>query len=420
MKHIMNRWFLLFVLLLGMSAVACNLPFGGEEEPTPRATTDDDDDGDRNNEDEEDPAETESAEEPEATTEEEVVVEGEAEEPVEEETEEETAVSEETEETAEEDSSLLGNLFPESLSVRDTVSEFDTLDSYEMEMEFSTTISETTQVVQATIVSSTDPAQTQMTFSFSGFDELAGISSMSMIQIEGTTYMNMAEFGCVTTSEGEFSQEDFGALDATEFLEDIGEATLVGEETINGIDTLHYTFDESVIEDETTQFNWAEGDVYIAKEGNYVVRFRMEGEGTVEDFGVALEEEGIEAPIPQIGLIQIEMNLVNINEPVNITIPEECENGGLANSEYPILEDAFESSSFGGIVTYKTETPFADIVSFYEEMLTADDWVFQEDSSFMVEGSTALMYFDKDGRSLTVTITGDTGSDAFVVVLFEE
>jgi hypothetical protein len=183
---------------------------------------------------------------------------------------------------------------------------------------------------------------------------------------------------------------------------------------------VHYTFDETVIEDETTQFNWAEGDVYIAKEGNYVVRFRMEGEGTVEDFGVALEEEGIEAPIPQIGLIQIEMNLVNINEPVNITIPEECENGGLANSEYPILEDAFESSSFGGIVSYKTETPFADIVSFYEEMLSADDWVFQEDSSFMVEGSTALMYFDKDSRSLTVTITGDTDSDAFVVVLFEE
>lgn len=415
MKHVMNRWLLLFVLLLGMSAMACNLPFGGEEEPTPRPTTDDDDDGDRTNETEE---------EPEAAAEEEIAAEEEAEEPVEEaDMEEETAVSEETdetEETAEEDSSLLGNLFPESLSVRDTVSEFDTLDSYEMEMAFSTTISETSQVVEATIVASTDPAQTQMTFSFTGFDELAGISAMSMVQVEGTTYMNMGEFGCVTTAEGEFSQEDFGALDATEFLEDIGEATLVGEETINGIDTLHYTFDESVIEDETTQFNWAEGDVYIAKDGNYVVRFRMEGEGTVEDLGMALEEEGVEDAIPQVGLIQVEMNLVSINEPVNITIPEECENGGLANSDYPILEDAFETSSFGGIVTYKTETPFADAVAFYQESLSADDWVYQETNSFIMEGSTALMYFDKDGRSLTVTITEDTTAGTFAVVLFEE
>ena len=416
MKHVMNPWLLLFVLLLGMSAMACNLPFGGEEEPTPRPTTDDDDDGDRTNE---------AEEEPEAAAEEEIVVEEEAEEPVEEEAdmEEETAVSEETdetEETAEEGSSLLGNLFPESLSVRDTVSEFDTLDSYEMEMEFSTTISETTQVVQATIVASTDPAQTQMTFSFTGFDELAGISAMSMVQVEGTTYMNMGEFGCVTTSEGEFSQEDFGALDATEFLEDIGEATLVGEETINGIDTLHYTFDESVIEDDTTQFNWAEGDVYIAKDGNYVVRFRMEGEGTVEDLGMALEEEGVEDELPQVGLIQVEMNLVSVNEPVNITIPEECENGGLANSDYPILEDAFETGSFGGIVTYKTETPFADAVAFYQESLTVDDWVYQETNSFIMEGSTALMYFDKDGRSLTVTITEDTTAGTFAVVLFEE
>ena len=53
MKHVINRWLLLFVLLLGMSALAWNLPFGGEEEPTPPATTDDDDDGDRNNEGEE-------------------------------------------------------------------------------------------------------------------------------------------------------------------------------------------------------------------------------------------------------------------------------------------------------------------------------------------------------------------------------
>jgi hypothetical protein len=146
----------------------------------------------------------------------------------------------------------------------------------------------------------------------------------------------------------------------------------------------------------------------------------MEGEGTMGNLGVALEEEGLEEAIPQVSLIQVEMNLVSINEPVNITIPEACENSGLANSEYPVLEDAFESSSFGGVVTYKTETSFADVVTFYEETLTADGWVFQEDSSFMVEGSTALMYFDKDGRSLTVTITGDTATDALVVVLFEE
>lgn len=416
MKHILNRWLLIFILLLGMSALACNLPFGGEEEPS-AATSDNNDEGDRTSE--EDASEMEEAVD---TPEDEVAVEDSPADSVVEEAvvEEETAVSEETAETTEEDSSLLSNLFPESLLVRDTVQDFDDLDTYEMEMEISTTVSETTQVIQATILVSTDPAQTQMTFSFSGLDDMAGIDSMSMTQIEGTTYMNMAEFGCMSTSESEFDQADFGTLDATDFLADVGEATLVGEETINGIETVHYTFDESVVGDEISQFDWAQGDVYIAKEGNYMVRFRMEGEGTADALGVALEEEGVDGIKPQIGLIQIEMNLVSVNEPVNITIPEGCENGGLANSEYPVLEDAFESSAFGGIVTYKTETPFADAVTFYQETLAADDWVYQEDNSFIMEGSTALMYFDKDGRSLTVTITEDTASDAFAVVLFEE
>lgn len=403
MKYFKNRWLLILITLLVIPALACSLPFGSEEEPTPTTSAVGADVGDSSNETQEEPA---GVNVPEETAEDEVAVEETAEEPVE-------------EETVEEESALLSTLFPDSLLVRDTVQEFNTLDSYEMEMEISTTVSETTQVIQATIQVSTDPAQSQMTFSFSGFDELAGIGSMSMTQIDGVNYMNMADFGCVTTSEGEFGLEEFGLLDANEFLEDIGEASLVGEESINGIETVHYTFDESVIEDETTQFDSAQGDVYIAKDGNYVVRFRMEGEGSVEDLGIGLEES-VDDAIPQVGVILVEMNLVSVNEPVNIIIPEECENSGLANSEYPVLADAFESTSFGGIVTYKTETPFADIVAFYEEMLTADNWAYQEESSFMVEGSTALMYFDKDGRSLTVTVTEDTGAEAFVVVLFEE
>jgi hypothetical protein len=407
MKHFMNRWLLLFVLLLGMSALACNLPFGGEDEPTAVPATNDAEDNENRNEE---VAVPEEAAGDETTPEmvEEVVV------------EEETAVTEEpTEaETTEENTGLFSGLFPESLTVRDTVQQFDTLNSYEMTMMISTTVSETTQVVEATIQVSTDPAASYMTFSFSGFDEAIGASSMSMTQVDGITYMNMFEFGCVTSSEGDLT-EDFNMLDANDFLAEVGEANLVGEETINGIETLHYTFDESAITDGSTEYDWAQGDVYIAKEGNFVVRFQVEGEGPVAAVGFVLEETEDATQVPTMGLTQVEMNLTNINEPVNITIPEECENSGAAASEFPVLEDAYESSSFGGIVTYKTATSFADAVAFYQDSLAADGWTYDE-SSFILENSTALMNFDKDGRSLTVTITEETGTDAFTVVLFEE
>ncbi|MCC6603765.1 MAG: hypothetical protein IT327_11175 [Anaerolineae bacterium] len=408
MKSLFNRWFLLFVLLLGLSALACNLPFGGEEEPTPRPSQEED-------EDETEEEETAVEDEPELPATEEPAVEA-------------TAVPQEptaepTAETAEEEGGLLSDLFPQSLKVSDTVQEFDTLDSYQMEMTISTSVTETTQVIRATIIVSTDPPQSQMTFAFegAGVEEMAGMDSMSMTQIEGTSYMNVPEFGCISMSATEAEDAFAESLDANEFLEDIGEAELVGEETINGIETLHYTFDETAIQDETTQFNWAQGDVYIAKEGNFVVRFRIEGEGNVSNLGMAMVEGEEDTTAEEaVGLMVVQMDLTNVNEPVSITIPAECENSGLADADYPVLEDAYESGSFGGIVTYKTNTPFADAVTFYQESLAAAGWVYQEEASFIMEGSTALMYFDQGDRSLTVTITEDTGTEAFVVVIFEE
>ena len=84
------------------------------------------------------------------------------------------------------------------------------------------------------------------------------------------------------------------------------------------------------------------------------------------------------------------------------------------------MADAYESSSFGGVITYKTETAFADAVAFYQESLGEDGWVYQEGESNILEDSTALMFFGKNGRSLTVTITAETGTQAFLIVLFEE
>ena len=426
MKQI-NRWFLILVLLFGITLAACNSA-AEPEEPAP-ATTDDDDDGDRAEEEAEAVDETEDTSEDEAESAEEVeepVETEDTEETTDEESTEETAVTEaiadneavDNEESSEEGGGLFSGLFPQSLSVEETVQEFDTLNSYELRMNFSTTIGDVSQLVEAIVVVSNDPPQTQMTFSFSGFDELVGLESMSMTQLDGVSYMDMADLGCVTTSEGEMMDEDFGVFDANQVLGNVGEAQLIGEETINGIETLHYTFDETTLQDDLSEFEWAEGDVYIAKEGNYVVRFHLEGEGDATALGALIEEESAEDT--QLAFMEVDMELLSINEPVAITIPEACEEGGLANSEYPVLDDAYESSSFGGILTYKTETAFADAVAFYQDAFSAGGWTYVENESFIAEGSTALMYFDKDDRSLTVTITTETGTEALLVVVFEE
>lgn len=405
MKKFGTRWLLLFVLLLGMSATACGL--FGEEEPTPSPVVDDDDDGGEvdNTPDEGD---VEDAEDEEINETDSTDVETVEEEPI-----------EETDEEPEDDG-LLGGLFAETVNVSETVQEFDMLESYQMDMEISTTYSETTETVLATVLVSTDPPQSQMTFSFAGFDGSEEAETMTMTQIEETSYIEVPEFGCITTSEEEMVGDSFvNSIDANQFLDDIGEAQFVGEATINGVETLHYTFDETAVLGEMSDFNWARGDVYIAQEGNYVVRLFMEGEGAISDLAIALDENDV-MPEAVVGQFVVQLNLTNINEPVEIILPEGCENSGQDNSEYPILEDATEFSSFGNFISYITETPFAEIVTFYQESLAAQGWEYQDSESIILDGSTALMYFTMDGRNLSVTVSQESGGAGFAILVLEE
>lgn len=404
MTRLFNRWFLLFFLLLGLSALACNLPFGSEPTPTPRPASDDDDDGDRNADNEseevapEDKVEETAEEDPPVTD------------------EEETADSE-----PEEDSSLLDSLFQQSLNVSESVQSFDNLDSYEMMLDFSTTVDNTTQQVQGLILVTTNPPASQMNLTFSGLNAATEISEVAMTQIDGTSYTIVPDFGCLTSEEGDFLGDSFnGIADANEFLDDVGEAELVGEETINGIETLHYTFDETAVSNEELQFNWAQGNVYIAKEGSYVVRFTLEGEGNADLLGFGSDTNSDSDAKPEVGLIQISLDLNNINQPLDIKIPADCEETGTDSTEFPVLDDATEYSSFSGVITYKSATPFADIVIFLQEGLAVDGWVYEENESFILEDTTALLFFSKDGRALTATVTQETGAEDFLIVLFEE
>ena len=396
MIRLFNRWFLLFALLLGLSALACNLPIGSEPTPTPRPASDDDDDGDRNANNNE---ETADEDPPELD-------------------DEETAESNDPE--PDEDDSLLDGLVQQSLNISESVQSFDTLDSYEMMFEFSTTIDDQTERVEGFILITKEPPASQMNFTLSGLDSAAEISEIAVTQIEGTTYTSVPEFGCLTSNEGDFLGDSFnGIADAGEFLEDVGEAELVGEDIVNGVETLHYTFDETAISNEEIQFNWAQGNVYIAKEGNYVVRFTLEGEGVTNGLGLATDIDN-GGDKPQVGLIQMAFNLSSVNQPLSITVPADCEDSSAENVEYPVLDGATEYTSFGGVITYNSTTAFADIVAFYQEELAADGWTYQEDESLVIEGTTALLFFGKDGRSLTVTITEETGTEKFLIVIFEE
>jgi len=90
----------------------------------------------------------------------------------------------------------------------------------------------------------------------------------------------------------------------------------VGEESINGVDANHFTFQVSGIGDSSGSVaNVNSGEYWLAKDGNYIVKYQLmlevqsAAEGTQDS-----ETSNIEASI----------ELTNINVPITFTLPQYC------------------------------------------------------------------------------------------------
>lgn len=57
----------------------------------------------------------------------------------------------------------------------------------------------------------------------------------------------------------------------------------VGEETVNGVATVHYTYSAESLATEYGTMSGS-GDIYVAKDGGYIVRYTFNGTGTFENY----------------------------------------------------------------------------------------------------------------------------------------
>lgn len=270
---------------------------------------------------------------------------------------------------------------------------------------------EAAQTINADLAFSSEPPASGLVINFSGLDAGFGGDEMEMVQIEGVSYMVLPGMGCITTT-GEDSLQDnpfTSMLAPDQFLENLEDARYEGEETINNIPVLHYSFDKSALVDANqSEFEEAEGHVYIAKDGGFLVRMVMDARGNIDFFTENVDQNGD---------LHLEINLTDVDEPVDISIPEACE--AAAASNFPMLADATEISSFSGVVSYKTALPTEDVIVFYDDALAGEGWAKDEASSF-VGGGSALIVYTREGESLNLTISPDQDGGGTLVVLINE
>ncbi|RLC79492.1 MAG: hypothetical protein DRI61_07790, partial [Chloroflexi bacterium] len=234
-----------------------------------------------------------------------------------------------------------------------------------------------------------EPPARRITMQGSGLG-MEETGSIQLIQIEDKTYMIIPGQGCLTTEAAEedvfkelITPDEFGGISGGQF---------VGVETINGVKAKHYSFDEKAL-GMGLEFVRAKGDIWVAPEG-YVIKYVLEAEGKEEVFGKGAE-----------GKLRWDYEVVDINEPFTIEVPEEC--AQLVPEDIPILPDAAELSSFMGMTSYSTEKPFVEVVKFYKDEMAAKGWKQAEGS--METENMAMFNYTKDNRSVTIMISPQEG-----------
>jgi hypothetical protein len=156
---------------------------------------------------------------------------------------------------------------------------------------------------------------------------------------------------------------------------------------IGGVEDRHYTFDARALgESELTE---AQGEVWVASDGEYVLRYMVTKEGGETYFG-----EGIE------GTLTWEYTLTSINQPLDLELPEGCPMGLV---QAPVLPDAADLEQTPEITRYTTSSSIEDVLAFYAEQLPALGWELKgEPASAETTGLTTYTLGD---QQLTIVIT---------------
>ena len=363
------RWIFLLVLLLALAGLACNAITGGGNEPA---------------------ADAASA----ATA--------------------EPGSSDGTQDGAQADAPVVEG--PQSLDLQSLGQGLVDVNSYRVTLEVrfegtDATGAPATASMMANIASVVDPPASEATFEISGVADLEEVGGLSIIQVGDQVYTTLPGLGCISGAAADLGAEanPFGdLLSSNDLLGEIsGAKRVLPDETINGVATYHYTFDETVLDDPNNEIDQVDGHIYVAKEGGYLVRMVMDGVGRIDIFGDGTD---------QTGNIHIELNSLDVNQPIDIQPPADCQSFDFEipdfaaqESPYPVYEGNTDLFVFDDITSYQVVASIADVVAFYRAEMPAAGYTELVDRSF-VSDTAAVLYFSLNDKVFVVTISDSEGT----------
>lgn len=147
----------------------------------------------------------------------------------------------------------------------------------------------------------------------------------------------------------------------------------------------------------------AKGDVWIAKDGNYVTKYQIVFE--LEEGGGGLTSSVSE------GVVELSFELRDVNSNITIELPSEAEAGirlaGFEDQDFPTPPDAQVQMAGAEGVVLLTAMPVSEAAAYYEATLAEMGWTKNEATSASMEGMS-MLNFEKDGLRLSLVILVDS------------
>lgn len=162
-----------------------------------------------------------------------------------------------------------------------------------------------------------EPYETSLEFDTEGRAVLGGGEVFYFAELADVQYIAYPGLGCLSGAPGSQENPFEVMLDLGGMLK--GQAQLIGEETVNNIESYAYAITQENI-DVTDPAGMGvetinESRIYIAKDGGYVVRLFIDGTGRVS---VLSGDPSL------LGDVYYELNYLDFDTPVDIQIPPGC------------------------------------------------------------------------------------------------
>mgnify|MGYP001029513666 CR=1 FL=1 len=251
--------------------------------------------------------------------------------------------------------------------------------------------------------SSSEPMESQ--------GETTGFALAEMVRIGQDSWVRFGKQW--VHSRGETTSSDVFALNPGELVRNLkGVQRVRPDQQVNGIDSRRYRFDERALEGvdagDIGRFTKYQGEVWIAKDGDFVVKYIVEVEGEELYFGT---DEGVA------GKLRITYEVYDVNKPITIEAPASAVPTlpGFAEGELPLLEDAELQISMERMVAYGTEAAPGDVLKFYQDKLKDLGW--KEEGKPTTMGDVVMAQFKKGEYRLSLMASKDEKTGKTNVIL---